>query len=107
MRFPVDVGFLVSFMAAIVSASSFADLSVEEWNEFKAFHGKAYSTSVEEEFRKKIYLENKLKIAQHNQLAQEGHHSYFLKMNHFGDFLPSEIAALHGLRKDRNRDIIQ
>ena len=103
MRFLVDVWFLVFFMAAIVSASSFADLSVEEWNEFKAFHGKAYSTSVEEEFRKKIYLENKLKIAEHNHLAQEGHRSYFLKMNHFGDFLPSEIAALHGLRKDLDR----
>ena len=107
MRFLVDVWFLVFFMAAIVSASSFADLSVEEWNEFKAFHGKAYSTSVEEEFRMKIYLENKLKIAQHNQLAQGGHRSYFLKMNHMGDFLPSEIAALHGLRKDHNRDPIQ
>ena len=40
----------------------------------------------------KIFMENKAKIAKHNQKAAKGEKSYFLKMNHFGDqvgFLPS------------------
>ena len=83
-------------LAIILSAIFSADTMTEEWNAFKAAHGKTYSGPVEEELRMKVYMENKVKIADHNRLAQEGHHSYFLKMNHFGDLLPSEIAALHG-----------
>ena len=45
-----------------------------------------------------VYIYNKAKIADHNQLAHKGHYSYFLKMNSFGDFFPSEIAALYGLQ---------
>ena len=87
-------------MATTVSATYFADFLVEDWNSFKVFHGKAFSTSAEEEFRMKVYIENKFKIEEHNRLAEEGRHSFFLKMNQFGDFLPSEIAARHGLRRD-------
>ena len=90
-------------LAIIISTIFSADIATEEWNAFKAAHGKTYSGPVEEEFRMKIYMENKVKITDHNRLAQEGHLSYFLKMNHFGDLLPSEIAALHGLRKDLTR----
>ena len=90
-------------MASTVCATYFADFLVEDWNDFKAFHGKAFSTSAEEEFRMKVYIENKFKIDEHNRLAEEGHHSFFLKMNHFGDFLPSEIAVLHGLHRDLKR----
>ena len=39
-------------VAATVSTIAFEDILVEEWNAFKAFHGKAYSSPVEEEFRK-------------------------------------------------------
>jgi len=40
---------------------------------------------MEEKFRMKIFMENKAKIARHNQKAHKGEKSYFLKMNHFGD----------------------
>jgi hypothetical protein len=30
-------------------------------------------------------MENKAKIAKHNQKANKGEKPYFLKMNHFGD----------------------
>jgi cathepsin L len=40
---------------------------------------------MEENFRMKIFMENKAKIARHNQKAHRGEKSYFLKMNHFGD----------------------
>ncbi len=34
--------------------------------------GKNYTTSTEEKFRLKIYMENKAKIAKHNQKATKG-----------------------------------
>lgn len=49
------------------------------------FSGKNYTNPTEEKFRLKIYMENKAKIAKHNQKASRGEKSYFLKMNHFGD----------------------
>ena len=69
------------------------DASVDEWKVFKAVHGKLYKGSIEEKFRKKIYMENKAYIAEHNHLTHMGYHSYFLKMNHFGDLLHSEFVA--------------
>ena len=84
------------------SALSFMDVLVEEWNTFKAAHGKAYSGGpVEEKFRMKIFMQNKAYIAKHNHLAHMGHHSYFLKMNHFGDLLHNEfVATMNGFRMD-------
>ena len=40
---------------------------------------------MEEKFRMKIFMENKARIARHNQKAHRGEKTYFLKMNHFGD----------------------
>merc|ERR1719229_164604 len=44
----------------------------------------------------KIYMENKAYIARHNHRAHRGLHSYFLKMNHFGDHLHHEFHAKMG-----------
>jgi len=46
---------------------------------------KNYSTPIEEKFRLKIFMENKARIARHNQRAFKGEESFFMKMNHFGD----------------------
>ena len=55
----------------------------------------------------KIYMENKAYIARHNLLAHKGHHTYFLKMNHFGDLLHSEfVATMNGFRMDLNKSNI-
>ena len=84
---------------SVSSALNFGDVIVEEWNTFKAAHGKSYKGPTEEKFRMKIYMENKAYIAKHNRLAHMGHHSYFLKMNHFGDLLHDEfLATMNGLR---------
>ena len=51
-------------------------------------HGKNYE-KVEEAFRMKVFAENKHTIAKHNQLFAQGHRSYEMKMNHFGDLVSS------------------
>jgi cathepsin L len=49
---------------------------------------------MEEKFRMKIFMENKAKIARHNQKAHKGEKSYFLKMNHFGDQVPTSFFLI-------------
>ena len=73
---------------------SFYEVVTDEWNVWKLFHGKNYSNPVDDKFRLKIFMENKAKIAKHNARAHEGHKSYFLKMNSFGDLVCDEIMSL-------------
>ena len=48
---------------------------------------------MEEKFRMKIYMENKAKVEKHNRRAAQGHHSFHLKMNEYGDMLHHEFVA--------------
>ena len=66
---------------------SFFEIVMEEWDAWKQHHIKNYSSVMEEKFRMKIFMENKLKIAKHNQRAHKGEKAYFLKMNHYGDLV--------------------
>lgn len=51
-----------------------------------------YEDVKEEEFRKNVYLDNKLKIAKHNKLYENGEVTYALEMNHFGDLVCTFIS---------------
>ena len=48
-------------------------------------------TIEEEHLRFIIYAENKKRIAEHNKMAFQGKHSYFLEMNSFGDMLSNDF----------------
>ena len=85
--------FLLACFTACANAISFYEVVTDEWNVWKLFHGKNYSNPVEDKFRLKIFMENKAKIAKHNAKAHEGHKSYFLKMNSFGDLVRDEIMS--------------
>merc|ERR1711970_316611 len=65
----------------------------EEWKHFKIAHNKNYESPVEDSFRMKIFIENKIKISVHNELFAQGKTSYTMKMNRFGDMLPHEIIG--------------
>ena len=84
---------LLACFTACANAISFYEVVTDEWNVWKLFHGKNYSNPVEDKFRLKIFMENKAKIAKHNAKAHEGHKSYFLKMNSFGDLVRDEIMS--------------
>lgn len=93
--------FLVLCLAATAYGVSFFEVVVEEWEGWKILHQKNYSTATEEKFRMKIFMENKARIAKHNGRAHMGHHSYTLKMNHYGDLLPHEFTTMmNGYKKD-------
>ena len=89
-------GFLASAYAV-----SFFEVVVEEWEAWKVIHRKSYNSTEEEKFRMKIYMENKQHIAKHNTEYYQGHHSYKLEMNYYGDLLPHEFSGMmNGFRQD-------
>lgn len=91
----------LSLLVCAASAVSFFEVVVEEWEVWKLTHGRNYTSNEEEKFRMKVFMENKQRIAKHNNRAMQGQHSYFLKMNHFGDLLSHEYAArMNGYRSD-------
>lgn len=66
---------------------------------------KTYQNHVEESFRKKIYLENRKRIATHNKNADK---PYSLSMNIFGDMLPHEFTQVrNGLKLPKNRTLLR
>ncbi|KAG1670243.1 Cathepsin L [Nymphon striatum] len=90
-------------LCSVASCHYMRLLGEEEWNLFKVQHGKSYKDSHEEEFRKKIYVENRLKIVKHNQQYEDGDHTYRLGMNEFGDMLPHEFTrTMNGLHRKYN-----
>jgi len=86
-------------LVSVSQAVSFVEVVMEEWNTFKLQHGKTYDTKMDDKFRMKIYMENKIKIARHNARAAEGKHSYHLKINKYGDMLHHEfVATMNGYK---------
>jgi len=94
MRLLVSLSVAALALVAGTKALSAKDVVSEEWELWMLRHGRNYTDKLEEKFRLKIYMENKIKIARHNQMAHKGHKSYFLKMNHFGDMLHHEFVNL-------------
>jgi len=94
---------LASVLAA-ASAVSFFEVLMEEWEGFKLTHAKKYNDPTEEKFRMKIFMENKHKIAKHNQQFSKGSVRYQLAMNRFGDLLHHEFVGLmNGFMKGYNK----
>ena len=76
-------------LAASVGATEVID---EEWESFKLKFSKSYDSN-DELFRKKVFMENKRLIAEHNARYYEGKHNFTLKMNQFGDLLRTEFSS--------------
>ncbi|CAO1331127.1 unnamed protein product [Diamesa serratosioi] len=97
---------LIIVLAAIVtcaSAVSFYDLIKEEWSSFKAQHGKNYASEIEERFRMKIFMENRHKIAKHNQKFADKTVTFKLGVNKYADMLPHEfVNTLNGYNRTQS-----
>lgn len=86
----------ICLLALIVacSASTGVDMSVEdEWQEFMKVHKKVYESSEVELKRRLIWQSNLEFINRHNKEANEGLHTFTVKMNKFGDLTVEEFAA--------------
>ncbi|CAB3254334.1 unnamed protein product [Arctia plantaginis] len=91
---------VVLCLVAAANAVSFFDLIKEEFHAFKLEHNKSYDSEVEDKFRMKIFAENKMRIAKHNQRFQQGLVSYELKPNKYADMLHHEfVHTMNGFNK--------
>lgn len=87
--------FLLALVAAC-SASSLVDQSLEgEWELFKKMHGKSYASSDVELARRLIWQSNLDFINKHNKEANEGMHTFTVKMNKFGDLTIEEFSKMY------------
>ncbi|XP_001655999.2 cathepsin L [Aedes aegypti] len=90
---------LVAFVAA-ANAVSLYELVKEEWNAFKLQHRKNYDSETEERIRLKIYVQNKHKIAKHNQRFDLGQEKYRLRVNKYADLLHEEfVQTVNGFNR--------
>ena len=67
----------------------------EEWDLWKAQHGKWYQSLGEERERHRVWLTNREYIEQHN--ANADYHGYTLALNHFGDLVQYNCCNCHVL----------
>uniref|UniRef100_T1IY06 Cathepsin L n=1 Tax=Strigamia maritima TaxID=126957 RepID=T1IY06_STRMM len=84
---------LLCLFAACEAVAFYALVADAEWVAFKAMYNKTYSEA-EEDFRQKIFMENKLKVIQNNKLYSLGIKSYALAINEFADLLPHEFSSV-------------
>jgi len=91
---------------AVAQCVSFVDLIKEEWGAFKAQHSKRYDSDTEEKFRMKIFMENRHKIAKHNQKYGMGLVPFNQAINKYGDMLHSEfVATFNGFNKTSPKNL--
>ncbi|GAB6029471.1 hypothetical protein CHUAL_005225 [Chamberlinius hualienensis] len=64
-----------------------------EWESFKSKFNRKYGSATEEAFRKKIFLNNKKLIDQHNQRFEEGKSTFKMGVNQFADLTTQEYAS--------------
>ena len=88
----IYVAFLALANSAIISAGIFEEVIEEEWESFKLKHKKSYDL-LQDGFRRKIFMENKHRIAQHNILYHQNKTSYKMKINKYGDLLEHEFTG--------------
>lgn len=107
-----SVAILLPLLLVVVSAATttYRDVLNEEWNEFKEAHNKSYKDKTEDNYRFKVFMENKLKIARHNRRQANGLHSFTLGLNKYADMTPQEFKrVLNGFKpslKMRSNDIV-
>lgn len=87
-------------IASIALASiTYREVVTEEWNEFKEKYNKSYPNQTEDNYRFKIFLETKHKIARHNRRQANGQHSYTLGLNKYSDMTQQEfVKTMNGYK---------
>ncbi|XP_030078272.1 ervatamin-C [Microcaecilia unicolor] len=98
------------FLLILASVLVYHALALEsldnEWKLWKSNYAKTYSSTNEEQFRRKTWEANWHIVQEHNQLADQGKTTYWMKMNHFADKSEKELAKMNCLQvptsKERN-----
>ncbi|CAH1389743.1 unnamed protein product [Nezara viridula] len=86
-----SIFFLTLLLALSAFSLPFDQNEDDEWNAYKSKYGKNYTTKEEDQLRKNIYFDNKLRIVKHNALHANGIKTYKLGINKFADLTSTEF----------------
>jgi len=95
-------------LAACVAAALAGIPSDQEiqahWESFKATHGKTYGSAVEEAYRAKVFKENAIRIAKHNDLYAAGETTFKVGYNQYADMHTHEVTEkMNGFRMEMKK----
>jgi len=98
---------ILAALIACASAASIFDVTLDtHWANYKEVHGKDYGK--DDTVKRLIWEANLNYINKHNEEANNGLHTYTLKMNKFGDLTSEEFGAIYnGYRGMKQRHGIQ
>ena len=82
---------LCCYHVLLVSTVALGLTVKEEWQSWKAQHGKEFGSEEEEMLRLGIWMNNMAAIEEHNRQ----NHNFTLKMNHFGDLVSNCPYSFH------------
>ncbi|KAM9432444.1 cystein proteinase inhibitor protein salarin-like isoform 2-T4 [Salvelinus alpinus] len=76
----------------------------KEFEEWKEEHGKKYKSKEEEAKRKKIWLESRTRVIEHNKKYDSGESTYHCGMNHMSDLEMHEVCCggMRSCREEKN-----
>ncbi|XP_026546818.1 cathepsin L1-like [Notechis scutatus] len=87
---------LLTWLVSLKAFSVAQDSALEEsWRDWKMTHGKVYPEG-EEASRRATWEKNLQMVEQHNREADEGKHTYWMKMNQFSDLTDEEFNRMMG-----------
>jgi len=78
--------------------------SEDDWRDFKKRYNKNYDNDIEDNYRRKIFIQNNELILNHNDKFHRGDTDYMLSMNQFGDLLPHEVISSGFTTPDNSAD---
>ncbi|XP_059494530.1 procathepsin L-like isoform X2 [Stegostoma tigrinum] len=100
MRCSLFVDWVLGFILAAASVSTFHSTLDEAWINWKSLHGKQYEMA-EEAYRRALWEDNVRFIEQHNLEYGMGKHTFTVGLNQFGDLTMEEFNEhLNGLKEN-------
>ncbi|XP_058019627.1 cathepsin J-like [Ahaetulla prasina] len=87
---------LLTLLVSLKEFSAAQDSALEEaWRDWKRTYERVY-TDEEEASRRAIWEKNLQMVEKHNREADEGKHTYWMKMNQFSDWTIEEFKSILG-----------
>ncbi|KAE8738381.1 Cathepsin L-like peptidase 5 [Frankliniella occidentalis] len=87
-------------VAALAGVPSESEIKMH-WEGFKVTHGKTYANAVEEAYRAKVFKENAIRIAKHNDRYATGEVTFKVGYNQYADMHTHEVTEkMNGFRME-------
>ncbi|MCI3751392.1 hypothetical protein MQC27_24985 [Escherichia coli] len=83
----------LAVLACVVAVAVATPSLRQQWQNFKAEHGRRYASVQEERYRLSVFEQNQQFIDDHNARFENGEVTFTLQMNQFGDMTSEEFTA--------------